>query len=258
MSVNIDNSNLKKVNKQKFVEEILLTHIECENKNAKICILDNKIMTGQAYHREIDEDMSDFSIGFYEILYSDILKKNKILNEEGHIIKANFAGDTMYSFNTIANMTPGAGKSKNQRTKEEKWPKYLRDYHNIYHCLANFWLIPMHYGRCVMYNSNREFATKENDFDSPELFVEFIKNEWDNEKKNNMYDYFNEFSNVDEFCDVHYFKARSFNEVKEMYKKGNSEEIINYNISSIRKRAKDISQSEKCDKLYDYFLLNNM
>ncbi|MGL5087167.1 MAG: hypothetical protein ACRC68_15880 [Clostridium sp.] len=53
----------------------------------------------------------------------------------------------MNSFNTIANITPGAGKSSKTRTPDKNWPEYSRNYFNRYHYLANFWILPMETGR---------------------------------------------------------------------------------------------------------------
>ena len=91
--------------------------------------------------------MSDFTVGFYEIVYKDLLKCMTLLNGKGELYNAQFAGDTMNSFNTIANFTINAGKSMAKRTPLEEWPEYLKDYRIRYHCLANFWILPMDIGR---------------------------------------------------------------------------------------------------------------
>jgi len=38
-------------------------------------------------------------------------------------------------------------RSKKERSPKEEWPKELIDYQSKYHCLANFWVIPMCHGR---------------------------------------------------------------------------------------------------------------
>jgi hypothetical protein len=113
----------------------------------EVFIEDDKVLSGQKYYSSADADMSDFAIGFYEIIYKEILKGKPILGQKGSLRNSEFAGDTMNSFNTIANCTPGAGKSSRLRTEKEEWPEYLRVYHSQYHCLANFWILPMDIGR---------------------------------------------------------------------------------------------------------------
>ena len=38
-------------------------------------------------------------------------------------------------------------RSQKERSLKEEWPKELIDYQSKYHCLANFWVIPMCHGR---------------------------------------------------------------------------------------------------------------
>lgn len=60
--------------------------------------------------------MSNLAIEFYKIIY-DIDDIDDILDESGNLLFGKqFAGDTMCSFNTIANKVPEAGRSKKQRT----------------------------------------------------------------------------------------------------------------------------------------------
>lgn len=119
----------------------------CDKRYNGIFRVNNKINTGQKYYSSADEDMSDFAIGFYNILYKESLNSNPILKNDGYLLNKEFAGDTMNSVNTIENITPGAGKTIKERTEEGKWPEYLQNYHDKYHCLANFWLLPMDVGR---------------------------------------------------------------------------------------------------------------
>ncbi len=134
--------------KEKKVYEILLTPIKCCKNVEKICMCDNTIYSPQLYYSSPDSDMSDFSVNFYEIVYKDILKENngKILKENGKYISENYMGDTMHSFNSLANVILG-DKCKDCRSPKEMWPEELIDYHSKYHCLANFWIIPMCHGR---------------------------------------------------------------------------------------------------------------
>ena len=115
--------------------------IQCNKKEYKTikrskCQDRDVIKTSQKYIRKNDPDMSDFAIGFYEIIYKDILNGKTILDEKGYLQnKELFAGDTMNSFRTIKRRNP----------KEN----ILKKYEYQYHCLANFWLIPMEMGRTI-------------------------------------------------------------------------------------------------------------
>lgn len=75
------------------------------------------------YDFKSDCDMSDFACGFYEIIYKDMLDGKKIVDDIGNLTNKQYAGDTM--------------------TSVSKLPQ-LKD---TYHCLANFWLLPMDLGR---------------------------------------------------------------------------------------------------------------
>jgi len=81
------------------------------------------------YPMNPDCDMSDFACGFYEIIYRDILPGH-IVCEDGNLFDKEFAGDTMNTVKKMPSLT-------------EK-----------YHCLANFWLLPMQLGRM----SNHELS----------------------------------------------------------------------------------------------------
>lgn len=71
-------------------------------------------------------------------------------------------GDTMHSFNSLANVILG------DRCKdEEMWPEELIDYRSKYHCLANFWIIPMCHGRK---------KAKLSGYDSLDYYLEKVKN----------------------------------------------------------------------------------
>ena len=60
--------------------------------------------------------MSDFAIGFYSILYKGPLNNNPILDKKTNkLVNNNFAGDTMNSFNSIANCIPESGKKVENR-----------------------------------------------------------------------------------------------------------------------------------------------
>ncbi len=52
----------------------------------------------------------------------------------------------MNSFNSLANIILD-NNDKNSRSSKDIWPDYLEKYEKDYHCLANFWVIPMRHGR---------------------------------------------------------------------------------------------------------------
>lgn len=87
----------------------------------KDCLGNEYILSGQTYNGVDDEDMCDFAIGFYKILYDrDILNINDE-NSKGEFVDKEFAGDTMI----------------------DNFKKEIANYH----CLANFWILPMKIGR---------------------------------------------------------------------------------------------------------------
>lgn len=183
--------------KEKKVYEILLTPIMCDNNVKKICMQDNIIYSPQLYNSGLDEDMSDFSVGFYKIVYKDILKENngKILKENGKYINENYMGDTMHSFNSLANVILG-DRCKDCRSPKEMWPEELIDYHSKYHCLANFWIIPMCHGRK---------SAKLSWYDSLDYYLEEVKNYYLREVKLRFIEsqeYFKNFT-WESFLDTH-------------------------------------------------------
>ena len=133
------------------IYELLLMPIVCDDRNRKnLERIDDVVYTGQKYASTyVDEDMSDYAVGFYEILYKNLLENQSMLNGKGNIIDWEFAGDTMNSFETTANKTPGAGKMRAERTPESEWPDFLRIYKRRYHSLANFWILPVETGRSL-------------------------------------------------------------------------------------------------------------
>ena len=153
----------KVTEKENKVYKILLTPIKCDKSVPKIYMKDNVIYSPQLYKRNPDEDMSDLSVGFYKIVYKDILGGNnvEILNEDGTYKNENYMGDTIHSFNSLANVILG-NRSKKERSPKEEWPKELIDYQSKYHCLANFWVIPMYHGRT---------SAKLNRYDSLDVYL---------------------------------------------------------------------------------------
>lgn len=241
----------KKLNeKQKEVLKILLTPIEVSSRNQGetiIKIKDNVICSTQTYEGPFDEDMSDFAVGFYEILYNSLLKDKKILHQKKLVNNA-FAGDTMNSFNTIANRVPEAGKSRKQRTDKEVWPEYLSNFKDHYHCLANFWLLPMEIGR-KFNHSYSKIRCK----DYMDRFLNKMSKEYGNVEVLNIYGDFEEFK-TDHFLEGSYIDAEdgkvfSFSNSS----KNTAEEVIESMNQKIFKRAEMIANSPISKQLYEYF-----
>ena len=217
--------------KQKAVYDILLTQIVSDKALDSITIKDGRIVSPQKYIGGEDADMSDIAVEFYKIIYGF----NEILTVEGRFVDSNFAGDTMHSFNSVANITDGAGSKKAERTDISCWPKYLQDYYNFYHCLANFWVIPMSLGRT---------GTKLNRYDDPYLFINNINADILGDYSSHFYDFTNQ----------HYLSSIVNTTEKNMYEKKLSEEIVHIFTENIKKRALEIAQSNACEGLYDLFV----
>ena len=110
----------KVTEKENTVYQILLTPIKCDKSVPKIYMKDNVIYSPQLYKRNPDEDMSDLSVGFYKIVYKDILGGNnvEILNEDGTYKNENYMRDTIHSFNSLANVISGNRTKKNKIQKK--------------------------------------------------------------------------------------------------------------------------------------------
>lgn len=177
--------------KEKKVYDILLTPIMCDKRISKTLIQDGIIRSPQHYYSRSDEDMSDFSIGFYKIVYKDMLSDSngEILNEKGYPINKEFMGDTMHSFNSLANIIL-EDKSKDSRSPIKKWPPKLVEYYSKYHCLVNFWVIPMRHGR----NS-----AKLSKYDSLDYYLARVQGEFINDEEG----YFGKFKSWKKFLKAH-------------------------------------------------------
>lgn len=228
------------------IYEILLMPIKCNKQIKKITIENGVIMSPQHYYSGADEDMSDFGIGFYKILYKDILvdSKGEILDKQGYAVNKEFMGDTMYSFNSLANIIL-KDESKDVRTAINQWPPELRTYHSKYHCLANCWLIPMRHGRT---------SAKLSKYDSLDYYLSKVECEFINDTEG----YFGKFISWDEFKKTHCIST--YNTVKNpltMYKKkdvDNSISELNRIQEFWKLRAKEIvDDNERADELYKYF-----
>jgi hypothetical protein len=177
-----------------------------------------------------DCDMSDFSCGFYEIIYKDILIGQNIVDEDGNFTNKIFAGDTM----NTGIISKHGRKSKLSTHKR--------------HCLANFWILPMWIGRDWGKNPHPEHSkTRNNCNDYIELYLEYVKDNWDVLQKNeNVGEYFLKFKNFNDFMDKHYISDN----VKS--------EKIQEQIDFIKDRAKAISESKHTEELWEYFFENGL
>ena len=124
------------INKSDRVKNILLTPIVA-SKDVSVITLAKRndthgdfILSGQDYCNNVDSDMSSIAIEFYKVIYNI----DNMLNKDGSLFNVQYAGDTMNSFRQITNRL-----SCKQHKKKEWFEKY--------HCLANFWILPMEVGR---------------------------------------------------------------------------------------------------------------
>lgn len=262
--------------KRKKVRNILLTPIECithkpfsihiehDNDNDEIFpskgkFTNARIISSQKYRNALDPDMSDLAIEFYSIIYSDILKSQEILKEKGALENYDFAGDTINSFNSIANNVAGAGQSVKQRTEKKDWPEFLQEYYDQYHCLANFWILPMRIGRT---------GKKLNYYDSVDIFLNRLKEEYSVLGK--YADYNERLKLPDEFLTKHFIEKYvqlSTDDVLKKYSKSKDEkdktekeleddayELVNRAYEFMELRAESIlSDENKCEELYELF-----
>ena len=242
----------KKLNEKQKNEviKILMTPIKVCGRSSgmpNIYMEKKVIQSTQTYESSFDEDMSDFAVGFYEVLYKSLLDGKKILHQE-KLADVEFAGDTMNSFNTIANRVPEAGKSRKQRTDEEVWPEYLRHFKDHYHCLANFWLLPMEIGR----KSNHRYS-KTRCKDYMDRFLNKISKEFEKVMDRKKYKDFEEFKKLHflegSYIDAEDGKVLSFSNSS----KNTAEEVIESMNQKIYKRAEMIANSPVGEKLSKYF-----
>ena len=244
--------------KRKKIYDILLSPICCtkhsgfdENKKVTIKIENEIIETTQSYYPQYtdkrtgkpfrydfkpDCDMSDFACGFYEILYKDILANGKIVESDGNFVNRQFAGDVMNSVSKLTQL-------------EDK-----------YHCLANFWLAPMHIGRTsnTTPSENKKWSKVSDIYniaDFMDRFLLLLKYNFDEIYRKQYTKYFGECMNFEVFCKTHILVGSYVDQaydVKEFSHKidVNTSETV-YEL--IKQRAKEISESRYACELWDYF-----
>lgn len=176
-----------------------------------------------------DPDMTDFACGFYEIIYAPLLNGKKIVDEAGNFVDKEFAGDTM----TSASKLPG-----------------LRD---KYHCLANFWLLPMEIGR----TSNNDWTKTSRKYDIQDFmdrFLSLLKANFD-EYKCLYSSYFKNIDTFKRFVKIHHLDGAYVDEEYTVIQFSNNIDISTSNrlFELIKCRADNISKSEYADELWDYF-----
>ena len=202
--------------------------------------------------------MSDIAIEFYKILYGKVIENFEMLDSSGYLIDKEFAGDTMNSYNTLKNRILKTDYSSNDAIK-----LILSNYENQYHCLANFWVIPMRHGRT---------SRKKNSYDSLDLYIKYLRSHWSELKleraitygkgdaqryyKNYFtYDYFD---SLDNFCKIQ-FVQESDDKAAGKYANKMYIEIIGDNIQTMHERARLISNNDDiCYQLFQLFERHNL
>lgn len=229
---------------KKQLYDVLLTPIECSRSIECIVCRDGRVFSPQRYCYAIDPDMSDFAVGFYEVLYQPLLSGNRLLNDDGFFFDVEFAGDSMNSFNTVANTILGDSDAKH-RSPMNKWPTELLRFHERFRSLANYWLIPMRLGRT---------GTKLNKYDSLDLFLKKLELNFPKfqEQEQIQYrgfqskNYFRHFVDYQEFSSIHYAeRTLEPSEIAELYKsKDGCMRLACEMSSNIERRAWRIAESE--------------
>lgn len=243
--------------KQKRVFDVLVCPIVASKSINDICLYKNHlgkkvILSSQEYGHTPDEDMCDLAIGFYEILYC--YENGKILAQSNQYKSSKeweIAGDTMNSYNFVA-----------QFVGEEK----KKEWHETYHCLANFWCVPANTGR----GSKKGGGMKSSGGRKPLIWT---VDSFNKGRKDFVDRYLCEEQsiNVDEYRKHYLYNAyvSDNNEIIEYskIKEADSSEIecnyvtpiIEQMMNSICKRAVSIvKDEEKCNQLFEYFNLLNI
>lgn len=203
-----------------------------------------------------DYDMLKITIKFYQIIYKEILAGLNVINN-GKIVNESFFGDTMCSFNNVANLISEAGKSKKKRTKEDEWPRYLKDYKKQYHCLANFWIIPSFIGRTNPKTPRkyRFYSKSKNGInDYMDKFLINLKKTY-NCYETAFNDYFSMFSSYNDFLDSHFLINSFVDNNLNVFEYSNSKDakfIIYEMTNKIKKRAESIANSVYADELWRF------
>lgn len=246
--------------KRKQVYDILLMPIRCKSGD-RIYVGEDMIISGQRYWpyknypQNLDEDMSDFTLGFYEIIYQDLLGGKSILNDKDGFTDKGFAGDTMNSYATIAN-----------RPSLDSSIEYIDDYRKQYHCLANFWLIPMHIGRTSQFTPEylKEWSKTSNKVEISDYMDRFLVLYKNNSSKylGLFPNYFSKLNGIKDFAEKHFLIGSYVSEnmkIDNFSDNLNDRKTIVETIQNkIRLRATAISKSHYAEKLWNYFDGNDL
>jgi len=247
--------------KRKIVKEILLVPIQCvDDKKSKIEWEGKTILSPQkywpckSYEKTLDPDMSDFAIGFYEIIYRDLMRNDQLLQNDGTLKSNMFAGDTINSFQIVANMVPEAGRTKKQRTEISMWPEWLKRHYRTYHCLANFWVVPLEVGRksdnadyCKMNYDNKVCDFIDRFLMHHRLYIDKFKKRYSKYYETvNTYDVFEQIHFLDKCCVDEKGKIIDFSQHE-------AKTIVDSMSEMIEKRATYIAESKYAEDLYVYF-----
>lgn len=192
-----------------------------------------------------DEDMCDLAIRFYEVLYG--LEEGSILRQKGNPEDWKNAGDTMNSFENVVKFS--------SEIKKSEW-------NEIYHCLANFWMLP----GCIGRKTNSDSKNSGGIFSDPITVKSFNKG---------RRDYMDRFLrdkhslDLDKFAKGHYIDGvyikngvvDEFSNLKEPDEDITSkvDGVIDKMMDKICERAVAIVNDKKvCDKLFDCFYSLNL
>ena len=249
---------MNEIEEKNIVKQILLTPIKCSKRYKCVQMVDGEIRSPQKYYCTADCDMSDFAVGFYEIIYRDnLLNKNKnILAEYGRFKNKELAGDIINSFNSLANVI--LDETNKTRSNQDKWPDYLIEYEKRYHCLANFWVIPMRHGRR---------SAKLGRYDSFDFYLEKLQDEYDEfqkevivhypRDKKEYNNYFRMINGFNEFLKIHcienHVKAENPQDPYKQKDKEACKKLIEDIYDFMEIRAEAIVKNYT-DLLYQYFL----
>ena len=198
----------------------------------------------------LDADISDFAVGFYEIIYGNIINAKSLI-ENDRFVDNKFAGDTMNSFETIANLFPEAGSCKKNRTLPTAWPDKLQQYKKQYHCLANFWILPIEIGRKL--DENNVLCKGSYKYGIRDYVDRFLVKL----KENNKYFYCNDFSQfakVQFICGSYVYADDSIYTFSDV--ESNPNLLIDKIVDRIKIRATAIANSEYAECLWEYFNRN--
>lgn len=174
------------MNREEQVKRILLMPI-VSSKSVKGITLAKRydkdsefILSEQKYNNNVDEDMSEIAIEFYKVIYHV-----NILNEDGSLRNDQYAGDTMNSYSQITSRVTSSESKKNE-------------WFEAYHCLANFWILPMDVGRKGITKISKSKVSR----DYMDGFLKILKERFD-DYKSKYPKYFQTMEKIEDFYKFH-------------------------------------------------------